>query len=84
MLRRLPVMVRVSLLVAATSLGLVLGFGLGLALIRLVQAVFGDFRIHSLRGLVVIASAYGLTGLSGLAALVISWLRLFRRPDQPD
>jgi len=79
-LRGLPVGVRVLLLVAITALGLGLGFGLGLGLIRLLQVVLGDFPTHSPRGLVAIAGAYAVTGLSGLAAFVGAWLRLFRRP----
>lgn len=80
-LRGLPVVVRVLLLVAAMALGLILGFGLGLGLIRLVQAIVGDFPTHSLRGLVVIASAYAVTGLAGLVALVAAWVGLFRTRD---
>lgn len=83
MIRRSPVAVRVLLLVAATGLGLVLGFGLGLGMIRVVQAVLGVFPTHSLRGLLVIAGAYAITGLTGLAALGTAWLALFRRtPDR--
>lgn len=80
-LRRLPIIARIVLLIAATGVGLLVGFGLGLGLIRLVQALVGDFPTHSLRGLVVIASAYAVTGLTGLAALAVAWLGLFRRQD---
>src|SRR5512141_1205756 len=80
-MRRLPVIARILLLIATTGIGLLLGFGLGLGLIRLVQTLVGDFPTHSLRGLVVIVSAYAMTALTGLAALVITWLGLFRRQD---
>jgi hypothetical protein len=77
-LSRLPVIVRVLFLAIATGLGLTVGFILGLGLIGLVQAVAGHFPSHSLRGFALVAGAYGVTGLSGLAALVIAWRGLFR------
>jgi len=80
-LRGLPVIVRILLLGTVTGLGLLFGFGLGLALIRVLHALIGDVPTHSLRGLVVIASAYAVTGLTGVAALVVAWRWLFRKPD---